>query len=58
MAFEPLFSDAAGAYHSFRPSYPDELFEHILEHVPPSHRSLVLDLGTGLSAIPLCRWFA
>ncbi len=60
MQFEPRFSSAAEAYRAFRPAYPPELFDRILAGVPRANRRRALDLGagTGLSTLPLCRWFA
>ncbi len=60
MQFEPRFSSAAEAYRAFRPEYPPELFDRILAAVPAGNRRCALDLGagTGLSTLPLCRWFA
>jgi SAM-dependent methyltransferase len=59
MPFEPRFGPAASAYGAFRPAYPAALFERILEEVParPRERAVDLGAGTGLSALPLCRWF-
>jgi SAM-dependent methyltransferase len=59
MPFEPRFGPAASAYGAFRPEYPPALFERILEEVParPRERAVDLGAGTGLSALPLCRWF-
>ena len=60
MPFEPRFGEAAAAYSTFRPDYPQELYDRILEDVPPANRNRAMDLGagTGLSTLPLCRWFA
>lgn len=57
--FEPRFGQAAAAYRAFRPDYPLALFERILEALPAHRRNVAMDLGagTGLSALPLCRWF-
>jgi hypothetical protein len=33
MPFEPRFGEAAAAYRTFRPDYPRELFDHILEQI-------------------------
>jgi trans-aconitate methyltransferase len=59
MPFEPRFGPAASAYGAFRPEYPPALFERILEEVlvGPRERAVDLGAGTGLSALPLCRWF-
>lgn len=59
MPFEPRFGPAASAYGAFRPEHPPALFERILKEVParPRERAVDLGAGTGLSALPLCRWF-
>ena len=55
----PTFGGNRDAYLAFRPSYPDALFQRIFDALPPNHRRLAADLGagTGLSTLPLCRWF-
>jgi trans-aconitate methyltransferase len=60
MDFEPRFGPIAGAYQAYRPAYPQALFDRILEALPPKNRRRAIDLGagTGLSTLPLCRWFA
>lgn len=60
MQFESRFGQAHAAYSAFRPEYPPALFDRILEAVPPKNRRRAMDLGagTGLSTLPLCRWFA
>ncbi|MGH9775295.1 MAG: class I SAM-dependent methyltransferase [Candidatus Acidiferrales bacterium] len=45
--FESRFGQAAGDYLTFRPPYPDALFEHILSSLPPGYRRHAMDLGAG-----------
>jgi len=51
------FSNQAETYAKYRPSYPPELFEHILAHV--TEKELAWDCGTGngQTAIVLSRYF-
>jgi SAM-dependent methyltransferase len=59
IGYENRFGPAVEAFRSFRPGYPSEVFEQILAEVPADQRHRAVDLGsgTGLSALPLCRWF-
>lgn len=59
IAYENRFGPAVEAFRAFRPEYPRELFELILCQVPEERRKRAVDMGsgTGLSALPLCRWF-
>lgn len=55
---ETFFGSSEPAYSAYRPSYPEELFQQIVDAVPvPHERALDLGGGTGLSALPLTRWF-
>jgi SAM-dependent methyltransferase len=52
------FDQAAEAFRRFRPSYPDTLFQKIMEDFPPPHdRAIDLGAGTGLATLPLCSHF-
>ena len=53
------FGSVYNKYRNFRPGYPKILFKKIIESVPCNMRNVAMDLGagTGLSTIPLCRWF-
>jgi SAM-dependent methyltransferase len=52
------FGLAVQAYETFRPTYPAALFTTLLNSLePPHHRAVDLGAGTGLSALPLTRWF-
>src|SRR5215211_3595242 len=53
------FGSAVDPYYNFRPSYPERLFKLIIRATPKNMRTLAMDLGagTGLSTLPLCRWF-
>ncbi len=39
--------DQARAYASFRPSYPDELFDAVYDYAGPPHAGVALDVATG-----------
>lgn len=60
MQQKPRFGPLADLYSAFRPAHPQALFDRILEALPEQNRKRAMDLGagTGLSALPLCRWFA
>lgn len=48
----------AGVYRAYRPTYPEALFQRIVDELPPPRRrALDLGAGTGLSTAPLCSWF-
>ena len=52
-----LFKGTAHYYSRFRPGYPDEMIDHIVEHFSLDSNSRVLDLGcgTGQLTIPLAK---
>jgi SAM-dependent methyltransferase len=60
MTFEPRFGHAADAYTTYRPEYPDQLYERILAEVPPGSRERAMDLGagTGISTRALAKHFS
>lgn len=60
MKFRSLYGQVAGEYVSYRPEYPPEVFDKILEAIPPDRRGLAMDLGagTGKAALILARHFA
>jgi SAM-dependent methyltransferase len=47
MSFESRFGQAADAYQTFRPDYPAEIFQRILEWIPADARNCAIDLGAG-----------
>lgn len=53
------FGERKEAYQKFRLTYPDELFQDIVEGMPTERRSLAIDLGcgTGHSTSPLLSLF-
>lgn len=52
------FGASEPAYSAYRPSYPEALFQEIINATPAPHETaLDLGAGTGLSALPLSRWF-
>lgn len=58
MSLETRFGQFADLYLATRPNYPEALFQQIVNRVPlPHDRALDLGAGTGLSTLPLCRWF-
>ncbi|MCG5060636.1 MAG: methyltransferase domain-containing protein [Limnoraphis sp. WC205] len=58
MSLETQFGQFADLYVATRPTYPEALFQEIVNCVPlPHDRALDLGAGTGLSTLPLCRWF-
>ena len=56
---KPVFGLASDEYAKFRPTYPKELYEIILENISENHFDHALDVGggTGISAIPLLENF-
>lgn len=58
MTIETQFGQFAERYVATRPAYPEGLFQEIVSAVAwPHERALDLGAGTGLSTLPLCRWF-
>src|ERR1700721_1038643 len=47
MSFESRFGQAADAYQTFRPDYPEEIFRRILGWIPAEKRNFAIDLGAG-----------
>src|SRR5579862_8835857 len=47
MSFESRFGQAADAYQTFRPDYPEEIFRRILGWIPADKRNCAIDLGAG-----------
>lgn len=47
MTFVPRFGEAADAYATFRPEYPEEILQRILAQLPPNRRNTAVDLGAG-----------
>src|ERR1700730_327753 len=47
MSFKSRFGQAADAYQTFRPDYPAEIFQRILEWIPADARNCAIDLGAG-----------
>ncbi|WP_313517891.1 class I SAM-dependent methyltransferase [Pseudomonas sp.] len=52
-----LFGARAGAYASFRPHYPDALFEWLAEHTPQRRSALDIACGNGQASRPLAQRF-
>ncbi|QLC73795.1 class I SAM-dependent methyltransferase [Pseudomonas sp. LPB0260] len=53
-----LFGTGAAAYASYRPQYPDALFDWLAEHSPQRQRALDIACGNGQASRPLLRHFA
>ncbi len=47
MSFESRFGQAADAYQTYRPDYPEEIFRRILAWIPTDNRNCAIDLGAG-----------
>ena len=52
-----LFGNRAGAYASFRPQYPDTLFDWLAANSPGRERALDIACGSGQATRPLRRRF-
>lgn len=52
-----LFSNQASLYAQFRPGYPGELFEYILQHVNDRQQAWDCATGNGQAAEELARYF-
>ena len=52
-----LFSNQASLYAQYRPSYPDELYEFILQQVSNPQQAWDCATGNGQAAIELARYF-
>jgi len=53
-----LYGARADAYASFRPQYPDALFDWLASHSPARHCALDIACGNGQASRPLRRHFA
>ena len=53
-----LFGNRAGAYASFRPEYPDALFDWLAANNPYHDRALDIACGNGQASRPLLKHFA
>ncbi|MDH0896775.1 MULTISPECIES: class I SAM-dependent methyltransferase [unclassified Pseudomonas] len=52
-----LFGNRAGAYASFRPQYPDTLFDWLAANSPGQDRALDIACGNGQASRPLLKHF-
>lgn len=52
-----LFSEQAGLYAQYRPTYPDELFDYITSFVPGKDTAWDCATGNGQAAVKLSRYF-
>lgn len=52
-----LFSNQASLYAQYRPSYPGELYEFILQQVPHPQQAWDCATGNGQAAVELARYF-
>ena len=52
-----LFSNQASIYAQYRPGYPHELFEHILQYVNNKETAWDCATGNGQAALELARYF-
>lgn len=52
-----LFSEQAGLYAQYRPTYPDELFDYITSFVPDRDTAWDCATGNGQAAVKLSRYF-
>ena len=57
-AFKDHFSQISAAYRSFRPQYPEELFQWLAQVSPRQEAALDCGCGTGQAAVALARYFA
>lgn len=57
-AFKDHFSQVSAAYRSFRPEYPEELFQWLARVSPRQEAALDCGCGTGQAAVALARHFA
>lgn len=55
-----LFDTGAASYASFRPEYPEELYDTILQHANLASRDLAADIatGSGRAAKDLSKYFS
>lgn len=52
-----LFSNQASLYAQYRPGYPRELYEYIVQHVNEKHMAWDCATGNGQAAVELARYF-
>lgn len=52
-----LFSNQASLYAQYRPGYPGELYEYIVQHVNEKHMAWDCATGNGQAAVELARYF-
>ncbi|WP_207510250.1 class I SAM-dependent methyltransferase [Longitalea luteola] len=52
-----LFSNQASLYAQYRPGYPPELYEYIVQHVDEKHLAWDCATGNGQAAVELARYF-
>lgn len=52
-----LFSNQASLYAQYRPGYPPELFEYILQHVKDKQQAWDCATGNGQAAVELAKYF-
>lgn len=57
LSFEDHFSRAPADYRAFRPTYPDELFEHVASLCTEHRRALECGAGSGQATAGLVRHF-
>jgi SAM-dependent methyltransferase len=57
LSFADHFSAIAAAYATFRPRYPDSLFEFLAEHAPARDAAWDSGTGSGQAAVGLARHF-
>jgi SAM-dependent methyltransferase len=57
MAWKDLFSEGAGDYARFRPTYPPALFAWLAEQSPSRLMALDLGTGSGQAALALAEYF-
>ncbi|KAK9866204.1 hypothetical protein WJX84_005119 [Apatococcus fuscideae] len=58
-AYVSLFDDQAAAYHQFRPTYPPQLYQVVLEYAQLARQTICLDIATGQgqAAVELAKRF-
>jgi SAM-dependent methyltransferase len=56
--YEDRYGGVAEAFATYRPGYPEEVYQRILAHLAgPRERAVDVGAGTGLGTLPLCQWF-
>ncbi len=56
-AFSDYFSATAARYATYRPRYPESLFDWLMQHVPDRNRAWDCGTGTGQATKPLAKRF-